>query len=42
MIEICICTLQNRILKVSRNESINQTTNYNFSEYLQPTNTILL
>ncbi|CAH8624096.1 unnamed protein product [Schistosoma guineensis] len=36
------CTLQNRILKVSRNESINQTTNYNFSEYLQPTNTILL
>ncbi|CAI2733474.1 unnamed protein product [Schistosoma spindalis] len=36
------CTLQNRILKVSRSESINQTTNYNLSEFLQPTNTILL
>ncbi|XP_018653728.1 elav (embryonic lethal, abnormal vision,drosophila)-like protein [Schistosoma mansoni] len=35
-------TLQNRVLKVSKSENINQSTHYNFTEFLQPTNTILL
>ncbi|KAK4474577.1 hypothetical protein MN116_000719 [Schistosoma mekongi] len=36
------CTLQNRVLKVSGCENINQSTSYNFNEFLQPTNSIFM
>ncbi|KAH8862720.1 ELAV-like protein 1 [Schistosoma japonicum] len=36
------CTLQNRVLKVSGCENINQPTSYNFNEFLQPTNPIFM
>ncbi|CAH8610328.1 unnamed protein product [Heterobilharzia americana] len=36
------CTLQNRVLKVSSGENTNPQINYNFSEFLQPTNPILM